>query len=126
MLERLQAVVAADEITTDPAEIAYLGHDVYSAGEAPLAVLRPATIDALQAALQALAGTGVPLVPRGGGMSYTGGYLAALPGSLLVDLTRLDRVLEVNLEDMYVTVECGITWRALDEALAPHGVRPRF
>lgn len=126
MLERLLSAVPGDELTTDPAELAYFGHDVYSAGEVPSAVLQPRTVEVLQAALRTLQGTDVALVPRGGGMSYTGGYLAARPQSLLVDLTRLDRVLEVNLEDMYVTVECGITWRALDEALAVHGVRPRF
>jgi len=126
MLDRLLAAVPADDLTTDPAELAYFGHDVYSAGEVPLAVLQPSSVELLQQALRALEGTTTPLVPRGGGMSYTGGYLAARGGSVLVDLTRLDRVLEINLRDMYVTVECGITWRALDEALAPHGVRPRF
>ncbi len=126
MLDRLKAALPAGEWTTDPAELAYFGHDVYSAGAVPLAILHPSSVGSLQQALRALEGTDTPVVPRGGGMSYTGGYLAVRGGSLVVDLTRLDRVLEVNLQDMYVTVECGITWRALDEALAPHGVRPRF
>lgn len=126
MLKRLAAAVPAADLTIAAAELAYYSHDVYSGGEKPLAVLSPSSMEVLQAALRALEGTGVALVPRGGGMSYTGGYLATQPGSLLVDLTRLARVLEVNLDDMYVTVECGITWRALDEALAPLGVRPRF
>ena len=126
MLARLAAAVPAGDLTTDAAELAYYSHDVYSAGERPLAVLMPSSVATLQAALRAMEGTAVPFVPRGGGMSYTGGYLAVQPGAVLVDLTRLDQVLEVNLADMYVTVECGITWRALDEALAPHGVRPRF
>ena len=126
MLARLAAAVPAGDLTTDAAELTYYSHDVYSAGERPLAVLQPSSVATLQAALRAMEGTAVPVVPRGGGMSYTGGYLAVQPGAVLVDLTRLDQVLEVNLVDMYVTVECGITWRALDEALAPHGVRPRF
>lgn len=122
----LQDVVDADEFVRDPAELEYFAHDVYSSGAALLAVLRPTSVASLQAALRALAGTDVAVVPRGGGMSYTAGYLAAQPGAVLVDLGRLDRVLDVNLEDMHVTVEAGITWRALDEALAGHGVRARF
>lgn len=126
MLSRLAAAVPATDLTRDAAELAYFSHDVYSAGELPLCVFSPSSFEVLQAGLRALDGTGVPLVPRGGGMSYTSGYLAVKAQSVLVDLTRLDRVLEVNLDDMYVTVECGITWRALDEALAARGVRPRF
>ena len=125
-IDALRRVVAADEIVTAQSELEFYGHDVYAAGVPLLAVLRPASISSLQDALRALGDSAVAIVPRGGGMSYTGGYLASRPDTLLVDLSRLDRVLEVNLEDMYVTVEAGITWRALDEALAPQGVRPRF
>jgi FAD/FMN-containing dehydrogenase len=125
-IDTLRTIVGADEIITTPSELEYYGHDVYAAGAPLLAVLRPASVDSLQAALRALRDSAVAVVPRGGGMSYTGGYLASRPDTVLVDLARLDRILEVNLEDMYVTVEAGITWRALDEALAPQGVRPRF
>ena len=76
MLLRLAAAVPAGDLTTDPAELDYFSHDVYSAGERPLAVLIPSSVAMLQAALRAMEGTAVPFVPRGGGMSYTGGYLA--------------------------------------------------
>ena len=38
--------------------------------------------------------------------------------SILVDTSRLDRILEINEEDMYITVEPGVTWARMAEALA--------
>ena len=59
-------------------------------------------------------------------MSYTDAYLPDRPGGVMVDLRRLDRVREIQVEDLYVTVEAGCTWAALDAALEPHGLRAIF
>lgn len=59
-------------------------------------------------------------------MSYTQGYLCESAPAVTVDMSRLDRIVEVNAADGYVTAECGTTWKQLDEALAPHGVRTPF
>jgi FAD/FMN-containing dehydrogenase/Fe-S oxidoreductase len=66
----------------------------------------------------------MPVVPRGGG---TGGYGGAVPteGGLVVDMTGFDRVFEVDEEEGTVTVEPGITWAALADELADHGLAPR-
>jgi hypothetical protein len=45
---------------------------------------------------------------------------------LLVDMQRMDQVLEINTEDMYVTVQTGCTWKQLYEALLPHNVRTPY
>ena len=57
--------------------------------------------------------------------SYTDGFLPAQHDSITLDLLQLDRVLEINPDDCYVTVECGATWKRLCDALEPHGVRIR-
>jgi FAD/FMN-containing dehydrogenase len=44
----------------------------------------------------------------------------------MVDMLRLDRVIEVNAIDMYVTVECGATWKSLYETLKPLGLRTPY
>ncbi|MEO9491177.1 MAG: FAD-binding oxidoreductase, partial [Marinomonas sp.] len=63
------------------------------------------------------------IVPRGGGMSYTGGYTPDAPGAVLLDLASMDRILEINEEDMSVTIEPGCTWAALYAELQPLGLR---
>ena len=113
-------------VVTDPAELEYFATDVYASGEPLLAVLRPDSAERLAAAVGELTAAGVAVVPRGGGMSYTSGYLATRPHSVLVDTTALDRVVEINVEDAYVVVEAGVTWKALHEALAARGVRTPY
>ena len=44
-------------------------------------------------------------------MSYTKGYVPQSNKSITIDTRKLDRVLEINEEDMFVTVECGCTWK---------------
>jgi FAD/FMN-containing dehydrogenase len=56
-------------------------------------------------------------------MSYTSGYVAPTKGALIVDLGRMDRILDISETDMTVTVEAGCTWDALRRALKPLGLR---
>ena len=55
-------------------------------------------------------------------MSYTKGYVAPEAGALIVDMGRMQRIVEINETDMTVTVEAGCTWHALYEALHPDGL----
>ena len=76
-------------------------------------------IEELSDAVRLCTENGYAVVPRGGGLSYTGGFLPMRADTVIVDLRRLDRVVEINATDMYVTVECGATWKSLYEALKP-------
>ena len=125
VLAQLQARLGA-AVITDPAELAYFGTDVYDSGQPLLAVLRPQSTEQLAAAVAQLTAVGVAVVPRGGGMSYTGGYIATQSPTVLVDTGGLDRIVEINIEDAYVVVEAGVTWRALKQALDPRGVRTPY
>jgi len=126
LLDELTALLGADNVLTDETERRFYSQDVYREGRLPLAIIRPGSADELVAALRAIAREGLAVVPRGGGMSYTDGYLPQRDNSISIDLLRLNRVLEVNVEDGYVTVECGATWQSLYEALAPLGVRTPY
>ncbi|MEO1169182.1 MAG: FAD-binding oxidoreductase [Pseudomonadota bacterium] len=122
-LTALTEAVGADAVITDAAERAFYAQDVYSLGPDPLAVFRPTDTDMLARGLAALAASGVAIVPRGGGMSYTSGYVAPEAGALIIDMDGMDRILEVNETDMTVTVEAGCTWHALYEELHPRRLR---
>ncbi len=86
-------------------------------------MLRPKNKETLARGIAAATQAGIAIIPRGGGMSYTGGYLAPSKQALLVDLGAMDRVLDINETDMTVTVEAGCTWEQLQRALKPKGLR---
>jgi FAD/FMN-containing dehydrogenase len=104
----------------------FYGQDVHHVGQPPSAVVRPGTVDELAGCVRIARAARLPVLPRGGGLSYTQGYLVEAGAAMTVDLSRLDRVLDVNVQDGYVSVECGATWKQLDDALAPLGVRTPF
>ena len=87
---------------------------------APACVLRPADVDTLAATLRMLADEGQPYRLRGAGWS-SGGQVVA-DGGVVVELTRLDRV--VGDGDDEITVEGGATWLAVCDRLREHGRRP--
>ena len=122
----LARAIGREHVLSDPADREFYAMDVYSSRELPLAVVRPGSTAELQAIVRLAAGAGVALVPRGGGASYTDGYLPVTPRSLLVDTSRLNRIVEINTGDMYVTVEPGVTWNELWQALKARGVRTPF
>ena len=86
---------------------------------------QPGTVAELQALVRICAQHKAPMVVRGGGASYTDGYLPTRPNTVLFDVSRLDRI-EVNAQDMYVTVEPGVTWAALYERLSRDALRTPF
>lgn len=100
--------------------------DVYRSRVAPLAVVSPGTVEELQAVVRACTTSKVAIFVRGGGASYTDGYLPSRSSAILIDMGRLNRIVEINELDAYVTVEAGITWNALKTALDPLGVRTPF
>ena len=124
-LATLRDAVGAGEILTGEAMEPYIT-DVYRRLETPIAVVRPSTVDALQAVVKQASDAGLAIYARGGGASYTDGYLPKTAQSVLIDTSLLNRIVEINAEDAYVTVEAGVTWAQLKAALDPLGLRTPF
>jgi FAD/FMN-containing dehydrogenase len=102
-------------------------HDFFVHGATPARVAAPQTIEAAIAELRAAAAERLVVVPRGGGMSYTGGYISdgAMP-HLLLDLRGLDRIDLAHVDDGIAIVEAGVTWQQLWESLRQRGYRAHF
>lgn len=123
----LAAIIGAEYVLTDEVERRFYSTDLsYTPGEIAAVVVQPGNADELAGCVGAATAAGMAVVPRGGGMSYTRGYQPEQPGSLLVDMRRMDRITDLNTEDMYVTVEAGCTWKSLYEALGEHDVRTPY
>jgi alkyldihydroxyacetonephosphate synthase len=87
---------------------------------APAGVARPRTTDEVAAIVRWAAAESLSVVPRGAGSSVTG---AAIPadGALVLDLCRLDRILELDEVNGQVTVEAGVLGGDLEARLAESG-----
>ena len=124
---RLRQIVGNDHVVDDEAQREYFSRDLsYHHAKTASLVVSPATTQEVADIVTAAAESGFSVVQRGGGMSYSRGYVPFEENSVMLDMRRMNRVLEVNTDDMYVTVECGCTWKELYETLSPHGVRTPY
>jgi glycolate oxidase len=86
----------------------------------PLAVVLPASTEEVSAVLDYCHKEGIKVVPRGAGTSLCGGALPA-EDAIVVGVSRMNRVLEVNTADRFARVETGITNLAISGAVGPSG-----
>jgi D-lactate dehydrogenase (cytochrome) len=127
LIAQLVSILGREHVLSDAKSRAFYSQDLsYRPFATAAAVIRPGSIDELSRAVAATTRAGFAVVARGGGMSYTSGYTPERDATVLVDTQRMNRILEVNTDDMYVVVECGCTWKALYEKLAPLGVRTPY
>jgi len=108
LLARFVAIVGEKYAVTDPAEQEpYLveGRNLYR-GTSP-AVLRPGSVAEVAAILKLASETGTPIVPQGGNTGLVGGQIPH-GGELVLALTRLDRIREVDASSNTMTCEAGV------------------
>ena len=122
---QLAAAIGADGVRADAATLEFMSTDVYRGGGRPAAVVRPKSVEALQAAVRVCAAAGVAMVARSGGASYTDGYLYAPGGHVLFDCGALDAI-EIDVPNAVVTCGPGVTWAALRTRLMEVGLRTPF
>lgn len=126
-LEEARRIVGAEHVATDEATCRLMSVDFSEiALERAAAVVRPASTAEVSALAQAACRHQVPLIPRGGGMSYTLGYAPARPGSVMLDMRGMNKILSIDLDNLTLTVEPGVTWAEIHAALLPTGYRVGF
>jgi FAD/FMN-containing dehydrogenase len=127
LVAELQGIVGREHVLADAGQREFYSRDLsFRPSPIAAAVVQPASTAELARVVGAATRAGHAVVARGGGMSYTSGYTPDRAETVMLDMRRMNRVLEVNTDDMYVVVECGCTWKALYEHLAPLGVRTPY
>jgi FAD/FMN-containing dehydrogenase len=121
LLEALQAAVGASNVLVEGDLAAWeLDWRRRWRGKA-LAVVRPANTAEVAAVVRACAAQAVPIVPQGGNTGLVGGGVPDSSGTqVLLSLTRLNRVREIDAANLTMTVEAGCVLQAAQEAAAAH------
>jgi glycolate oxidase len=127
VLARRSEIVAAlrrivpDGVVADESGLAAFDGDALTAyRQKALVCVLPRTKDEISAVLAFAAEAGVPIVPRGAGTSLSGG---ALPrgDAILLSLTRMNRIVEIDYENRCVVAEPGVTNLAITRAVEARG-----
>lgn len=93
----------------------------WAADGMPLAIVSARTVEHVQATLRAASEFRVPVVPRGAGTGLAGGANGT-DGSIVLDVSGMNRILEIDAEDQLAVVEPGVINSDLNAALEPYGL----
>ncbi len=119
LIARLEQICGAEHVLTDPHALATYRSDALTHyRQTPLAAVLPGSAAQVRAIVRACYEAGVPYVARGAGTGLSGGALPVCEGVLIV-LTRMRRILTVDLDDGIVEVEPGVSNLAVSRAVAP-------
>jgi glycolate dehydrogenase FAD-linked subunit len=119
LIERLRATSGAEHVITHPHQLrTYESDGLLHHHKTPKAAVLPGSAAEVQEIVRACHRAGVPWVARGSGSGLSGGALPHEEGILIV-LTRMRRILDVDLDNARITVEPGVTNIAVSHAVAP-------
>jgi glycolate oxidase len=117
----LETILGKGLLTAAAACVAFECDALTAHRRVPDLVALPDSVDQVRAVLRACRQYSIPVVARGSGTGLSGGALPVADGLLLV-LSRLDRILEVDPRRGIARVQPGVTNLAVSEAAAPYGL----
>lgn len=115
--------IGSEHVITAPAVLARAGAATYETTTTVSAVIRPANRAQVQRCLAIANEFRVPIYPISTGKNWGYGSRTPVRDSVLLDLGRMNRIVELNEELAYATVEPGVTQRQLHEELRARGSR---
>jgi glycolate oxidase len=123
LIRELSAVLPPEGLVTDSDVLEAHRHDQagWAAAGVPGVLVRPSSTAEVQAVLRVAAALRVPVVARGAGSGLSGGANAT-DGCIVLSLTRMNRILEIDRRGMYAVVQPGVINGALKAAVAEQGL----
>lgn len=122
VITQLHGIVGAANVASEPEDLLVLGYDATPGVHLlPDVVVFPTTTGQLLAILAVAREEGLPLTPRGSATGLSGGSVPAR-GGMVVGLTRMNRILEIDEENLTATAEAGVVTLDLFNAAAAKGL----
>jgi len=120
---KLSAIVGAENFSDDPAQLRVYETDLsYTPAGAPSFVVKPSSSEEVSQVIKVCDENKIPVVPCSSKVHFFG---ATIPkeGGLILDMSRMDKVLEIDPDNRRVRFEAGVTWGKLTKELKEKGFR---
>jgi glycolate oxidase subunit GlcD len=114
MFDKLKEIVGEDNFSRSGEELEVYSRDSSFFHEVPICVVRPENSEQVIRIVSLASQEKVPIIPRGAGTNPCGEVVGR---ALILDLSRMDRIIEINTRDMYAIVEPGIVRDNLNKKL---------
>ncbi|MGQ9587396.1 MAG: FAD-binding oxidoreductase [Thermoplasmata archaeon] len=120
VIEELEKIVGKDRMSTKTADLYVYGFDASIHHKNPDVIVRPISTQEVSDIVKLANRTRTPVIPRGAGTAMCG-HTVPLKGGIVVDLTMMDKIKEVRVEDLYCVVEPGVIYDKLNIVLGKKG-----
>ncbi len=121
VISQLGSIVGAENVLTSDEDRLCYAYDGQRVECVPDAVVRPADAEQIAQVMVLANDERLPVVPRGGGTGLSGGSVAS-SGGIVLDLTRMDQIIEIDAGNMHAVVEPGVITQALASAVEKQGL----
>lgn len=124
LYEELKSIVGEEHITESEYEKIFYATDVSplspnlieKLGTIPDIIVRPMSAEEVSKIVLVASKRKIPIIPRGGASWWLGGSIP-YKGGIVLDLTSMNKIIDVNEENLTVSVDCGVTWEELEDVL---------
>ena len=114
--EKFKKIVGENNFSDNIADLYVYASDASVHHAMPTVVVRPKNTEEIQKIMRYANKEKIPVIPRGAG-SGTSGHTVPIDGGIILDMKRMNRILDIRPEDMLVKVEPGVVDDDLNRAL---------
>lgn len=119
VVEQIGTIVGENNYSTRIADLYTYGFDASIHHVTPEIVVQPRSTEQVSKLMKLANSLKIPVVPRGAGTGLCGGAVP-LKGGMVMDLTRMNKIKEIRVEDLYCVCEAGVVYDQLQKALGPY------
>ena len=119
--EKIKKIVGKDHCSDRAEDMVLYAYDAMNRRYMPDMVAHPAGAQEVASIMKAANEEGFPVIPRGAGTGLTGGSLA-VDGGLVITMDRMNRILDVDEQNMTAWVESGVINSDLQDEVEKKGL----
>lgn len=119
--DELKGIVGEEDYLSTSEDLAAYSYDAYLPHALPDAVLFPTSTEEVSSIMKVAFREEIPVTPRGAGTNIVGGTVP-LRGGIVLCLTKMNRIIEINPEDRYAIVEPGVVNGDFQREVAKYGL----
>lgn len=122
VIHKLESIVGKNYVITEPEELLCYGYDATPGfTHMPEVIVRPGSTQEVSQVMALAYQEGIPVYTRGSGTNLSAGTVP-MQGGIVLSTSRLNRILEVDLENRVAVVEPGVIVQELNVAVEKHGL----
>ena len=113
-------IVGAENFSEELVDLVTYSYDASQHSSRPVCAVWPMDAGQVSRIMVLANKTLVPVIPRGAGTGLSG-MAVPVRGGIVLDLSRMNRIIKISIEDRLAVVEPGVVYASLEKALEPYG-----